>query len=410
MAQLGWIDFSKTHKDRVATVLDLLKLDGMVDELGVGVVRDAFANEMFPGISTIQTRAKYFFLTPYILWDYCRLSPAKRKGLSVQKYMERQENETMWHLIDLYNGQIGEGVIGILKKRPQTLMRKPSAIYWNGMTFYKFINTDLSITPFLLSKSRHSLESLLAESIEGDDTPGDDRDAEFENVFNLRVKPDNKWYENLSEIRLELTHDEADFFKSRIIENAGNRLISVLIKNDNLFTLFNKSKSFEEFARECHDFPVSDSLKAILALAHDFSEVMYGTHILYNKLIQQKFFQNNCFDGEWHRWNSNINNSLIDPNNLNEKAIFSYALQAKKHTQIFISEWINCVHLKRFDDEKMEKLVYDQEIWNKRFKARLNKNDVQDVKENEWLGFRRLDYRFSQAKRILTDIINGLNN
>lgn len=410
MAQIGWIDFSKTHKDRVATVLDLLKLDGMVDELGIGVIRDAFANEMFPGISTIQTKAKYFFLTPYILWDYCRLSSSKKKGLSVQKYLERQENETMWHLIDLYDAQIGEGVIGILKKRPQTLMRKPSAIYWNGMTFYKFIQTDLSITPFLISKSRHSIESLLSESLDGDDSLGDDRDAEYENVFNIRVKPDIKWYANLQETRLELTHDEADFFRSRIIENAGTRLIAELTKNDNLFALFEKSKNFEQFATDCQVFPASDHLKTILALAHDFSEVMYGAHILYNKLIQQKFFQNNCFDEDWQQWISNIGNKLIAPQNLNEKAIFSYALQAKKHTQLFVNEWINFVHSKKFDAEKMEKLVFDQEIWNKKFKARLNKSDVQDVKENVWVGFRRLDYRYSQAKRILTDIKKGLNN
>ena len=64
MAQIGWIDFSPDHRDRVAAVLDMLKPEGVVDELGIGSIRDAFADQMFPGISTIQTRAKYFFIVP----------------------------------------------------------------------------------------------------------------------------------------------------------------------------------------------------------------------------------------------------------------------------------------------------------------------------------------------------------
>jgi hypothetical protein len=67
MANIGWIDFSPADRAKVGTVLDLLKPEGMVDELGIGIIRDALANLMFPGISTIQTRAKYFFIIPYIL-------------------------------------------------------------------------------------------------------------------------------------------------------------------------------------------------------------------------------------------------------------------------------------------------------------------------------------------------------
>ncbi|MBK7446214.1 MAG: hypothetical protein IPJ45_09360 [Ignavibacteria bacterium] len=36
---LGWIDFSDSDKQKVLKVIELLKPDGTVDELGVGVVR-----------------------------------------------------------------------------------------------------------------------------------------------------------------------------------------------------------------------------------------------------------------------------------------------------------------------------------------------------------------------------------
>ena len=66
---LGWIDFSKSERNKVLSVLDLLSEAGTLDELGIAPVRDGFANLFFPGTSTIQTRAKYFMIVPYALKD-----------------------------------------------------------------------------------------------------------------------------------------------------------------------------------------------------------------------------------------------------------------------------------------------------------------------------------------------------
>ena len=46
--QLGWIDFSKTERNKILSVLDLLSQDGTLDELGIAPVRDGFANYSFP--------------------------------------------------------------------------------------------------------------------------------------------------------------------------------------------------------------------------------------------------------------------------------------------------------------------------------------------------------------------------
>jgi len=35
MASFGWIDFSSEHRDKVRTVIDLLRKQGVVDELGI---------------------------------------------------------------------------------------------------------------------------------------------------------------------------------------------------------------------------------------------------------------------------------------------------------------------------------------------------------------------------------------
>ena len=68
--QLGWIDFSKKDKSNAISIIHALNGKGVLDELGFGVLRDAFANEFFPGTSTLHTRAKYLYLISYLLYEY----------------------------------------------------------------------------------------------------------------------------------------------------------------------------------------------------------------------------------------------------------------------------------------------------------------------------------------------------
>jgi len=53
-----WLDVSAEHQRRVRDMIRLFEEPGMRDELGVGPVRDAFSDLLFPGTSTIQTRAR----------------------------------------------------------------------------------------------------------------------------------------------------------------------------------------------------------------------------------------------------------------------------------------------------------------------------------------------------------------
>lgn len=211
MASIGWIDFSSNDINRVGSVLDLLSPEGMVDELGMGTIRDALANQMFPGISTIQTRAKYFFIIPYILHDFQHLKTAQKKNSTPSKYLEQQENKVMWDLGDYYRPLAKDaetrtsfGVIGITKVRrgKDFIVRRPSAIYWNGLNTYQFINTQgMAADAFLRQAANPSMESLLSSTQMGDDGGSDDADVAHENVFRLKVPYRLNWKESL---RLDL--------------------------------------------------------------------------------------------------------------------------------------------------------------------------------------------------------------
>ena len=131
MSSIGWIDFSSEHRDKVRTVLDLLSASGVVDELGIGVVRDSFADRMFPGLSTIQTRAKYFTLTALLIQDYQVTERARRKPRTLEHYLEDEEKTCRISLVNHHgDGRQSLGIIGgtFGTRTDRDVIRRPSSV------------------------------------------------------------------------------------------------------------------------------------------------------------------------------------------------------------------------------------------------------------------------------------------
>ena len=66
MSGFAWLDYSEHERRKALDVIDLFGEKDTRDELGIGTVRDALADRLFPGISTIQTRARYFLFIPWV--------------------------------------------------------------------------------------------------------------------------------------------------------------------------------------------------------------------------------------------------------------------------------------------------------------------------------------------------------
>jgi len=408
MASIGWIDFSPSHRNRVGSVLDLLSPEGMVDELGLGTIRDALANQLFPGISTIQTRAKYFFIIPYILYEYQILKPYQRKGKTPAKFLEDREYEVMWQLAEQYNYVEGHGVIGISKRKPNKIVRRPSAIYWNGLYTYQFMDTcGLGSSGFLNQSVSTPMESLLSKIQQGDDGNSDDVDAEHENLFRIKISPKLNWSQKLN---LDLQKDEADFFSDRIISIAKNKIIAELLTNEELWQVYTISENFMQFAKATIQLPLEDKHSVMLTLAHDFSELMYGAHIAYNCQLHKKVFNSNYFDEYWDDWINNIQSNMIDFQNFNPRSLFEFALTTRSTTIKFVEDWWLLTQMKFIDLSERDSLIQQQEAIVKGSKARIRWNKTDDVKEQKWLGLQYFDYRFNQARTILKDIKTGLQD
>ena len=61
-----WLDYSEHERRQFDEIIKGFNEKDTRDELGLGSVRDAFANMLFPGVSTIQTRARYFLFVPWV--------------------------------------------------------------------------------------------------------------------------------------------------------------------------------------------------------------------------------------------------------------------------------------------------------------------------------------------------------
>jgi len=411
MAQIGWFYFSPKDREKIGTVLELLKPEGMVDELGVGIIRDAVADRLFPGITTLQTRARYFFIVPYILYEYQLLSPQKKKSKSPTKFLDEREHDLMWDLADKFKDQEKSGVIGITKKRGERIMKRPSQIYWNGIQTYNIIKASgLGLDSFLRSRTTENILELITRGKQEDDGSYDDPDAGFENLFNIRIPHNPEWDKDMS---LDLTYNEADILKTKILENCGDRLIGELLINGKLYKAFSDTDEFMDFAKlVTAQLELTENIKSPLTIAHDFSEATYGAHIAYNYFLQLMKYGKEYFTEDWEEWFDNLKYTMISFNRFNPSELFEYpyAKSAKWNTMQFIVDFWNQIRAGNRDLDKYKELIYKQEWKNKGNKARLKWERKEEILEESWLGLRRLEYRYSRGKVILDDIKKGMEN
>src|SRR5512138_1064172 len=103
--------------------VDQFRDDETRDELGLGTIRDAFSDLLFPGTSTIQTRARYFLFVP---WMYLRYEEKKTPGAEIAK---RARTEELDLIAVLAASPDPAGTIG--QRAGRRLKRLPSSIYWN---------------------------------------------------------------------------------------------------------------------------------------------------------------------------------------------------------------------------------------------------------------------------------------
>lgn len=413
MAKIGWIDFSTADRNKVKQILSLIRPEGQLDELGVGYLRDALADVLLPGISTIQTRAKYFFIVPYILRDYLRLPASQRRKQAPRSYLKEQEHQVKNLLREKYGQQGNSGVIGITLPPGKYIVRTPSEIYWRGLQLFGCIDSHgLSRENYL----RNAINHQALERAENDEE-ADDKESNHEDVFCINVPTNPDWRIDLS---LDLTKTEADFLYAQI-RNTNNvklqqSLLPTLFGDNKLIELFMKAKSFQDFVRKSQSCDLPTFLKHKLILAFNFAEIMEGVHLLYNHLLQLHFYSQNYDDHwqtEWIKWKTALYDKMINPGDFCIQDVFEYAFVRRINTELFITRWWQLLKesTAMLPTPAMINIISMQETGAKGKKARLKKpaSSNDDVRPSPVrVGLELFQYRFYHAQRIVTDIYNSL--
>ena len=400
-SEIGWIDFSTEDRKKVLNAVDALKDGGALDELGIGVVRDSLADWMFPGISTIQTRPKYFITLSQIFWDYFKLYKEKGKVPKFKDFLHNEENRIMRTLSKSYSYVEGEGIIGIsVSEKGGELARNPSSIYWGGLKIHSIVNTELSLAEYLNNNDLSKTRSL------GDK---DDIDLELGDLFaGFGIK-----YSGFSKVdeetRMELLVDEKHYLKGVFITTANkvefkDNLLSQILKLDELqkIVLDSNTKSFKDLGEKLIESNLlSETSRRAVQFALNFDFLVKGAHIRFNILLQKKGGEID-FSSDWDNWIDELDSHRehMAKYNLND-LLSEFAPRTPGPTRNFLIALENEILSDEISIERLDHLVHRRETSNKGGKSKLAA--VGEEYPN-WIGIQKLDYRFKQFQVLIKDL------
>lgn len=390
--ELGWIDFSKSERDKILNVLDLLTEQGVLDELGISPIRDGFSDLFFPGTSTIQTRAKYFFIVPYALKD---LELNDENSYSkLKKQLDDTEEKCARKLLDINfheRGIIGRRSIASNK----WIKRTPASIYWAGLRRYQIFKAKMSIDQYIKiiafqKQSKSNILKLGNRNDENDDQ--DDKDAGMSQKVHLLNIPsyNPNW---VNEFDMNLTPEEGQFLKNQIISSCGNSMMAHILK-ENMYEIL-EINSFRHLESIIENFP--EKIQKDFYSAKSFSEFIYVLRVIYNLIVSE---------GDNERAKKEFANLKPISNfaNVDVEEIFSSLRIFNPHLKAFLIKSREL--MKDNDTEGLRNIIKSREVMLKG-ENRSKTAHPGEFDKTVWFAGGYLDYRFYNAKTIIADIFES---
>jgi len=388
--QLGWIDFSRNERNKIIQTLKLLEESTALDELGIGVIRDGYADILFPGISTLQTRAKYFVLLPYI-FAMAEKENFKR-GAEILPWIHTQEDSLVSVLVK--NSQDTSGIIGLRAHRQGKAVKvKPSTIYWSGLRAYEILRSEqLSISNacnIIHGKQlRKNSITIKSETKVRDGDGFDDETAVNENLPLFSPLPLE--YSVMSDGAIELTVNEAEFLYKKMTEakKSRNSLLAFMLKEKLLFPSFD----------EIDEAIMPKELGIAVRLAKDFANFIYGAHVRYNVIFSNG--EDSDKIDEYTTWHE-----TFDFHSFDLSAVLS-KINSNTHTNAFLKDFYEIS--KSGNETAVDRLIIGREKMMKHDRAKLGKPQEYRYDSGRPVHYYKLNYRYGTALTIINDILSGM--
>jgi hypothetical protein len=405
---LAWLDHNDDDRRQMREVISLFREQDTIDELGIGVVRDTIANILFPGTTTIQTRARYLLFLP---WIYSAVEHQRLFGAKAEAEGRKLEIKLI-NALEKGGHHAGEGVIGWDAR--EKLKRFPSVIYWGGLGAYGIRHFTGSMDEYFRSLATFNRRRDLHRSGDGDEV----HERLQPNWHPALPAPPDNW---LDDITLALRWEDAEFLAERIVTTTPGSLLTHFLQNRT-----NLSDIPLPWDTPDHN-TFSPDLRRIVEHARRFSQVMHSAPLLYNLMLAEQaisFGMSGPYAqrrdkhlrelNDWHAttvlpgqgasdWDTHDFWNLIDEHNP----------YVRLPTRRFINTWISIAATRpkgmATGALDVRHIIETRERQMKGSQARLVSRRALERWHGE-AGTRRMDYRWPVARRMITDIEAGLGN
>lgn len=399
---LGWVDHDNEHEQSILRALGAAKGHDAREELGLGTIRDSFADLFFPGLSTIQERVRYFL---FVQWC-CEIAARQRDAEQIVEELRKAEVTLIKTLSPLGEG---EGVIGILSQ--EHLERMPSEIYWNGLSV-------LGMRRALGNRRRWARQISAARESARRATPSEDGGSGPEIGFDMARPDPPPGFPARMGLNFVLDTAEAIFLRNRL----RNACVDPTGRGHeyNLFGPFSAHRR-KTLASDAWDHPrvslLRPAARDLLMLGAAFSRLMHGAVILYNVCIAElmltdggKLDVRDRHIAAFVKWQDQLWPADVD---LVRRRIDELPALGKitrhsvdPYTVLFVRRWADrCRNSQTLlTDREAAALVSDREVF---LKGSSGTSRIKSRKARaRWRGESgsALDYRWPVARRCLNDL------
>ena len=404
MSTLTWLDSSERERRSVLELVSALNEPGTLDELGIGTIRDTIADTLFPGTSTIQTRARYFLFIPWILQ---MVEGGSRRGAEDRT---RRLQMQLRDALVMAHGPNGPGVIG--REAGAALQRWPLDIYWLGMARWGIRRHPGSISSYFASLGRPSHWRLLGRAR---DEPVEGRRDEAADYIPGNWAPIPPPPDGFPEVAsFELTPDEARFLRERVVLTHPDSHLAHILQTNEGVDAYSATYPWNHPAAHTAPTAVRDWLHdaRLFSLAHR------GAVLLYNLMLAKELKDNESVDGFSNRlaqWSKSMADAGLDLQRWDRNSMWNRLLGAnprlRTRTREFADHWYELAATWRGgsigDSMEAQRLIRKREHALKGARARLTYAEARDRRRG-YPTSARLEFRWTQVKRITTDILEAL--
>jgi Family of unknown function (DUF6361) len=383
-----WLAFSEREQQRAQDLAGSLSERETRDELGIGSIRDAIADRLFPGTSTIQTRARYFLFLPWIFQEL----EQRAKGGSRER-SDRAERDLIRALRQSNDTQ------GLIGGTTAAVQRLPSSVYWNGLAVLgiRRVHQPLSAYYRWLDDPRRASR-----------VGADDDGTAIEGVVRT-------WWDRLPPAPAQFPDSATFALTGAESQYLSGRAIGATPQHPTMLGFLFEAGRADARAAFPWEHPqrsaMPDSVRDDVDVAKHFSLFHYGAALLFNYLIAEARDEPETADAYragLEKWQPEATTAMA---HFDLHRVWQLSPRASSRAKRFIEAWV--VEVKRADgspiadDQRARRLVRSREIRVKG-STRSRIANPHRVLWNGASGSGRLDYRWgSSVQQIGLDVARG---